>query len=385
MPVDRYRARHAARRASRRGSEEFRDSFSSSEHVTEAARLKGSVPHRHCVAPFEREEISLGRKIGTGSFSDVYEIKAFHLEGTVGCYTPEEQRKRAAMARDDTDSKYVLKRLQRGMETSKLFAAAAYDISHEAEMLSALDHPNIVKIHGICARGHDAFLDGCEGYFLILERLDTTLDKQVSLWAKSRKTLNPAKMLKRKLVGGGRVADVPSINARLDMAASLASALEYLHGNGLVYRDLKPGNVGFDSSGNVRLLDFGLARVLPSSKAVNNDVFKMSIAGSPRYSSPEVLFQHPYGKGHDVWSFSLVLWELLSLQRPFAEHKDFEHLVAAVVLKEERPRLCATWPRPIKDLFGKSLSTEHTKRPSMSEIRTTLEETVMVQYHARSA
>ena len=99
----------------------------------------------------------------------------------------------------------------------------------------------------------------------------------------------------------------------------------------------------------------------------------MSIAGSPRYSSPEVLLHHPYGKGHDVWSFSLVVWELLSLQQPFAGCKDFEELARTIVLKKERPSFDSKSPRTIKDLLRESLSVDHSNRPSMSAIRVILE------------
>ncbi|KAL9185233.1 hypothetical protein ACHAXT_003010, partial [Thalassiosira profunda] len=334
--ADRLGNRRLARQASKEGCDDFWKKASASTLRCVAL---------DCVAPFERDEIFTGRRIGSGSFSDVYEIKAFQLSRG-GCYTPEEQRKREAMARD-ADSKYVIKHLKPSLEESERFPAAAYDISHEAEMLSALDHPNVVKIHGICARGHDAFLDGCEGYFIVLERLDTTLDRRLKIWSESRaRAQNPMKLLKRGRVGSSDTEESPpSFVAKMGMASSLASAVEYLHSNGILFRDLKPDNVGFDSSGNVRLLDFGLAGVLPPAKAVDNDVFTMSIAGSPRYSSPEVLLQHPYGKGHDVWSFSLVLWELLSLQRPFAGCKDSEELARTIIWKKERPPLEAKWPR----------------------------------------
>ena len=228
--ADRLGNRRLARQASKEGCDDFWKKASASTLRCVAL---------DCVAPFERDEIFTGRRIGSGSFSDVYEIKAFQLSPG-GCYTPEEQRKREAMARD-ADSKYVIKHLKPSLEESERFPAAAYDISHEAEMLSALDHPNVVKIHGICARGHDAFLDGCEGYFIVLERLDTTLDRRLKIWSESRaRAQNPMKLLKRGRVGSSDTEESPpSFVAKMGMASSLASAVEYLHSNGILFRDLK--------------------------------------------------------------------------------------------------------------------------------------------------
>ena len=106
--------RRRASRAAMRGSNKFRNSFCSE------ISAYSSTPDTTCfVAPFERSELSFGIKLGSGSFSDVYEITSFHLTGA-GCgFSEEEIKKREAMARetlDPNDARYVLKQIKLGME-----------------------------------------------------------------------------------------------------------------------------------------------------------------------------------------------------------------------------------------------------------------------------
>jgi len=135
------------------------------------------------IAPFERDEIILGRRVGSGSFSAVYEIQAFNLRPDQSdVYTEEQVRQRESTAKSmKNGARYVMKCLKETLEDSDLFLDAAQDIVHEAEMLAALSHPNIVKLHGVIASRHDAFLGGASGFFIILERLESTLANEIEV------------------------------------------------------------------------------------------------------------------------------------------------------------------------------------------------------------
>jgi serine/threonine protein kinase len=80
-------------------------------------------------------------------------------------------------------------------------------------------------------------------------------------------------------------------------AAEILLALECLHSNGVIYRDLKPENVILDSDGHVKLTDFGLSKIKFREKEIS-----YSFCGTPEYLAPEVILGKGYGKEIDFWS-----------------------------------------------------------------------------------
>uniref|UniRef100_A0A7S2Q514 Protein kinase domain-containing protein n=1 Tax=Skeletonema marinoi TaxID=267567 RepID=A0A7S2Q514_9STRA len=346
------------------------------------------------IAPFQRGEIILGRRVGAGSFSSVYDIQDYNLSAKQSDkYTDEHEqaKKREATAKSVMHgTKYVMKCLKDKLEESDadeyLFHCAAQDIAFEAEMLAALSHPNIIKLHGVVDSHHDAFLDGASEFFIILERLDCTLTDKIEGWAKN--SFNPSRSFKslrsslssRALAldkaetekGAPTTTSVDegrSLVCRLRVAASLADAMEYLHAQNIVYRDLKPDNVGFDRHGNLKLFDFGLARFMPRHGDACEDVFEMTGLGTPRYTSPEVLFHQPYNLKADVYSFCVVLWEIMSLKKPFAKYNQRKDLKRAFSRLDSKPlSINRRWPQPIQDIFRSGLSRDLWARPVMSDM-----------------
>ena len=67
-----------------------------------------------------------------------------------------------------------------------------------------------------------------------------------------------------------------------------------------------------------------MARFMPQNGDAYDDVYEMSGSGTPRYSAPEVIFHHPYNLKSDVYSFSVVLWEIMCLKKPFAQYKQMK-------------------------------------------------------------
>ena len=90
-------------------------------------------------------------------------------------------------------------------------------------------------------------------------------------------------------------------------------AIEYLHSNGVIYRDLKPENVVIDSIGYIRITDFGL-----SKKNVFNDKDAFSLCGTPEYLAPEILYKEGYGKAIDWWTLGCIIYELITGMPPFS-------------------------------------------------------------------
>jgi len=323
----------------------------------------------------------LGRRAGVGEFSEVYEIESFTLNGSNDIdYSPNEIKKREFMARNHT--RYVLKKLRPHLERASNYIDAVTDITYESEILAVLDHPNIIKCHGIAASRHDAFLRGSGEFVLVIERLQYTIEECMSSWRDEsiRTSKGSSKQKLSKIfrqhsssncveMGLSGFKGNSSIIERLKVASCIASALDYLHQRNIVYRDLKPENIAIDFEGHVKLFDFGLSRFLPFTGDDELEVFEMSGAGTPRYMSPEVLAMKPYNLKADVYSFAIVLWEIMSLEKSFCDYDRISLFTDAVVFKNERPKIDPLWPEHIQLVLKCSFSSEILERPSMKEVQ----------------
>ena len=97
---------------------------------------------------------------------------------------------------------------------------------------------------------------------------------------------------------------------------SIARGMQYSHQQGIIFRDLKPQNVGFSPNGQVKIFDLGIARDVQQCLATNQ---KLGFAGTPRYMAPEVGNGEIYDRSADIYSFGILLWEICTLQKPFSK------------------------------------------------------------------
>lgn len=244
---------------------------------------------------------------------------------------------------------YAMKCLRPHIRSNaKLFTNGMEDLIHETAMLASLDHPNIIKLHGRAVSDSHCRLR--DGYFILLDRLQDTLEDRIVMW-KHVVTKNNSKISKAKLW-----------SSQLETACSIANALSYLHSKNIVFRDLKPANVGFDSYGALKLFDFGFAIEVKEKSSLYD------ISGTPRYMAPEVGLGRGYSLPVDVHSFGILMWEILSLKKPFGHIKSTSEFSKSVFHGGLRPKLARGWHPCLKDIMSGCWCVEARERLTMKVV-----------------
>ena len=224
----------------------------------------------------------------------------------------------------------------------------------EAQVLASLNHPNVAAIHGF-------------------------------------EEANGVQALVLELVEGVTLADriaqgpVPIVEA-LPIARQIAEGLEAAHEQGIVHRDLKPANVKLRPDGTVKVLDFGLAKVLQPEATTGRDptasptitsrsmVERGVIFGTAAYMSPEQARGRLSDKRSDIWAFGAVLYEMLSGQMAFKGDDVFETLSAVAGRDIDWTALPAATPPSIRRLIERCLDRDPRHRlRDIGEARIVLE------------
>ncbi|CAI7891299.1 unnamed protein product [Closterium sp. NIES-53] len=159
----------------------------------------------------------------------------------------------------------------------------AHQFKQEVDLLARLDHPNVVRFIGACQRP-------------------------------------PTWCILTEYLGGGslrgflqkREGQLLPLQEVVRLALDIARGMAYLHAEGVVHRDLKPDNLVLTTDTIVKITDFGVARLEADTSLMTAET------GTYRWMAPEVVDHRPYTKNVDVYSFGIVLWELCTVQLPFA-------------------------------------------------------------------
>src|SRR5579864_258309 len=225
----------------------------------------------------------------------------------------------------------------------------------EAKVLASLNHPNIASIYG--------FEESNGVRALIMELVEgPTLAERISRGA------------------------LP-VDEALSVAKQMAEGLEYAHERGIIHRDLKPGNVKVTADGQVKLLDFGLAKALEGESAEeelqNSPTLSMAatragvLLGTAAYMSPEQARGKRVDRRTDIWAFGCVLCELLTGKTVFAGETISDTLAAVIRGEPDWKLLPASVPRRIRALLGRCLEKNLKQRlQAIGEARIVLDEVI---------
>jgi len=164
-----------------------------------------------------------------------------------------------------------------------------------------------------------------------------------------------------------------SFGDRVNLCFQLAKTIEYLHLRcnpdfTLLHRDLKPDNIILSNQGELKLLDFGLSTLVPKSALQTKEKFQMTGGtGTIRYTAPEVVIHESYNQSVDVYSFSLICWEILTLEFPF-DGLNLQTFAQVVVIEGMRPKCPSTWSKELSALLESGWSQNADNRPSFDAI-----------------
>ena len=151
------------------------------------------------------------------------------------------------------------------------------------------------------------------------------------------------------------------INFTKKIITQIAATISYLHNDlNVIHRDIKIENIMFDQNMNVRLIDFGLSKVLKKSECICH-----TLCGSYPYAAPEIFRRVPYSKPIDVWSLGIVLFSMIVGKFPF-EANSMPQLVRKII--NEDPEYPEDMDRGLKDLLQKMLNKDPKKRITIDEV-----------------
>ncbi len=234
----------------------------------------------------------------------------------------------AERADGEFSQKTALKLIKRGMDSD----AVLRRFFNERQILASLEHPNIARL-----------IDG------------GTTDDGLPFFV-------------MEYVEGANILDYADaqnldLDERLKLFREVCAAVSFAHQNLVIHRDLKPSNILITNDGKVKLLDFGIAKLL-NSDAKNQTATQMQIF-TPEYASPEQIKSEKLTTATDVYSLGVILYELLTGTRPHkTDSKNISEIIKSVCETEPKPPSAAIWDSgfrisDLKETVSSNKKTDH--------------------------
>ncbi|XVF66637.1 hypothetical protein PTKIN_Ptkin10aG0052900 [Pterospermum kingtungense] len=240
-----------------------------------------------------------------------------------------------------------------GIATTAETAALRASFRQEVAVWHKLDHPNVTKFVGASM--------GTSNLKIPLK--NPSADSHSSLPSKACCVVVeylPGGTLKQYLIRNRRKK--LAFKVVVQLALDLSRGLSYLHSRKIVHRDVKTENMLLDAHRNLKIADFGVARV-----EAQNPRDMTGETGTLGYMAPEVLDGKPYNRRCDVYSFGICLWEIYCCDMPYPD-LSFADVSSAVVRQNLRPEIPRCCPSSLANIMRKCWDANPEKRPEMGEV-----------------